>query len=78
MSHPEACLQQVFVIAVTWKFKNQADKNKLIQLWKPLAAYVASHEPNTLAYEMSFSEDEPLTVFLYERYICFSSLCPMC
>ena len=58
---------QVFVIAVTWKFANQADKDKMIELWTPLAQYVAENEPNTLAYEMSFSTDEPLTVFLYER-----------
>ncbi|KAK9839385.1 hypothetical protein WJX84_003703 [Apatococcus fuscideae] len=59
----------VFVIAVTWKFKSQADKDKLIRLWTPLAQYVATHEPNTLAYELSHSPDEPLTVFLYERYV---------
>ena len=58
------------MIAVTWKFKSQADKEKLIKIWTPLAEYVAKHEPNTLAYEMSFSEDDPLKVFLYERSGC--------
>ena len=60
-------MSQVWVIAVTWKFKSQADKDKLIRLWTPLAQYVATHEPNTLAYELAYSPDEPLTVFLYER-----------
>ncbi|KAK9865830.1 hypothetical protein WJX84_000369 [Apatococcus fuscideae] len=66
---PHKPTRKVWVIAVTWKFKSQADKEKLIKIWTPLAEYVAKHEPNTLAYEMSFSEDDPLKVFLYERYV---------
>ena len=58
---------QAFVLVVTLTFEAQAKKDRLIQLFRPAAEYVADNEPNTLSFEMSASEDEPLTLMLYER-----------
>ena len=48
-------------------------------LFKTLAQHVADEEKDTLAYEVSVSEDDPTKILIYERCVvwkCTSCCCP--
>ena len=40
-----------------------------MELFKPLAHYVATYEPGTVSYDLLQSEKDPLRIYLVERYI---------
>lgn len=44
-------------------------REECIELFKPLAEYVAIYETSTLSYEMLQSDKDPLVVYILERYI---------
>ena len=48
-------------------------------LFKTLANHVADEEKDTLAYEVSVSEDDPTKILIYERCVvwqCTACCCP--
>lgn len=59
---------QVFVLDIHFTFKSEKDRDKFIQLWRPLAKHVLLHEPGTLSYELSVGDSDPLRVLVFERY----------
>ena len=37
-------------------------------MWRPLAEYVARHEPGTLAFEFCSDDTDPCKIMVFERY----------
>lgn len=64
MTHPQA-----FLLVITHKYKTIRDRDLFISLFEPLAKYVVHHEPETLAYELSVSDKNPLEIIIFERYV---------
>ena len=60
--------EDAWVLAVTVTFADEATKAEFKKLFEPLALYVATHEPETLTYIVSESDQEPLKVLITERY----------
>lgn len=59
--------QQAFVLIIEITFNASADLERFLELWKPLADYVARNEPDTLAYEAARADTKPNTLVIYER-----------
>ena len=57
-----------FSLLVTLTFDTDQSKQEFMALFAPLAEYVATHEPNTLAYQVLESDQNPLQILLLERY----------
>ena len=57
-----------FSLLVTLTFDSDQSKQDFLLLFAPLADYVAANEPNTLAYQVLESDNNPLQVLLLERY----------
>ena len=53
---------------VKLKFKDMGRIMKLKDLFGPYAAWLKKHEPTTLSYALDFSDSDPLTAFIVERY----------
>lgn len=65
---------QVFVLDIHFTFKSEKDRDKFIELWRPLARHVLLYEPGTLSYELAIADSDPLRVLVFERYrtkVCF-------
>lgn len=58
----------VFSLLVTLTFEAAEHKEQFLNDFKPLAEYVKSSEPDTLAYEVLLSDKDPLEVMILERY----------
>jgi quinol monooxygenase YgiN len=58
----------VFFLGVTLKFKTVEGKEKVKELFKPVADYVATHEMSTVSYEMLESDKDDKLVYIAERY----------
>lgn len=58
---------QAFVLIVTVTFKTVEAREKAIELFKPLAKYVAENEPGTLTYEASRCDQNGTKLFFSER-----------
>ena len=58
----------VWVLAVTLRFKTSADKAEFREMFAPLAVYVRENEPATLSYVLSESDKDPKQVLILERY----------
>lgn len=58
----------MFVLDIHFTFKTKSDRDKFIELWRPLANHVLMHEPGTLSYELSVADSDPLRVLVFERY----------
>ena len=58
----------VFSLLVTAEFGSVERKEQFLKDFKPLAEYVQSSEPDTLAYEVLLSDKDPLQVMILERY----------
>ncbi|KAL6780040.1 hypothetical protein ACKKBF_B14660 [Auxenochlorella protothecoides x Auxenochlorella symbiontica] len=58
----------VFVLAIQVKFESEADRDIFIDLFRPLAKYVAEHEPQTLSYDLAIADTDPTLVLIHERY----------
>ena len=61
-SNPGWCL------LVKLKFKDMGRVMKLKDLFGPFAAYVKKNEPNTLSYSLIFSDSDPLSCTIFERF----------
>ena len=59
---------QAFLLVITHEYKTIRDRDLFISLFEPLAKYVIQHEPETLAYELSISDRNPLKIIIFERY----------
>lgn len=57
----------MFVLAIQVKFESEADRDIFIDLFRPLAKYVAEHEPRTLSYELAIADTDPTLVLIHER-----------
>ena len=60
--------KQAFVLAVNLQFEHETDRDLFIQTWHRLADYVAEFEPDTLSFECSIADTNPLLCLVYERY----------
>ena len=58
-----------FFLGVTISFLNAEDKATFKRLFNPLADYVRKYELSTLSYELYESDQNPLQIFILERYI---------
>jgi len=58
----------VWVLAVTLRFRTVVDKADFHEIFAPLATYVQKNEPDTLSYVLSESDKDPKQVFILERY----------
>jgi len=54
---------------VTLSFDSVEYKEQFLNDIKPVADYVKSSEPDTIAYEMLLSDKDPLQVMVLERYL---------
>lgn len=55
------------MLAIQVKFESEADRDIFIDLFRPLAKYVAEHEPRTLSYELAIADTDPTLVLIHER-----------
>lgn len=55
------------MLAIQVKFESEADRDIFIDLFRPLAKYVAEHEPQTLSYELAIADTDPTLVLIHER-----------
>mmetsp|Transcript_20557 Transcript_20557/g.52705 ORF Transcript_20557/g.52705 Transcript_20557/m.52705 type:complete len:141 (+) Transcript_20557:188-610(+) len=54
---------------VVWKtFHSVKDRDAFLELFAPLAAYVAESEPGTLTYSVSVADNDPTKIMILERY----------
>jgi quinol monooxygenase YgiN len=60
--------KNAFLLGVTIKFKTLDAKEEFKRMLLPLAQYVAQYEPNTISYEMCEADNNPLQVYMLERY----------
>jgi len=58
----------VFSLLVTAQFDTVERKEQFLEEIKPVAEYVQSSEPDTLAYEVLISDKDPCQVLILERY----------
>jgi quinol monooxygenase YgiN len=58
----------VWLLAVTLRFKTLEDKIEFREIFAPLATYVEKSEPTTLSYMLSESDKDPKQLFILERY----------
>ena len=56
-------------MTVNLTFINEADRDKYIEVWRPLADYVAKNESRALAFEFCIGRKDPCKVLIFERYI---------
>ncbi|EIE20973.1 hypothetical protein COCSUDRAFT_83532 [Coccomyxa subellipsoidea C-169] len=66
--------KKAFLLVITHKYKTIRDRDLFISLFEPLAKYVVHHEPETLAYELSVSDKNPLEIIIFERYTSQAAL----
>ena len=57
-----------FSLLVTARFETVEHKEEFLEDIKPLAEYVRTKEPDTIAYEVLLSDKDPLEVMILERY----------
>lgn len=57
-----------FSLFVTLQFSAEEHKETFLQDIAPLAAYIRNEEPDTIAYEVLLSDQDPLKVLVMERY----------
>eukprot|EP00304_Pavlova_gyrans_P013707 CAMPEP_0206045788 /NCGR_PEP_ID=MMETSP1466-20131121/16855_1 /ASSEMBLY_ACC=CAM_ASM_001126 /TAXON_ID=44452 /ORGANISM="Pavlova gyrans, Strain CCMP608" /LENGTH=124 /DNA_ID=CAMNT_0053420741 /DNA_START=27 /DNA_END=401 /DNA_ORIENTATION=+ len=57
-----------FMLIVRLSFKTEAGVSQFLNDFSPMAAAVRDSEPNTLSYEVSQSEKNPLELVIVERY----------
>lgn len=57
------------MVTVNLTFNNEADRDKYIDLWRPLAEHVSQNEPKTLAFEFCIGRKDPSKCLILERYI---------
>ena len=57
-----------FSLLVTLVFQSTDDKDEFLTDIAPVADYVQRQEPDTLAYEVLLSDQDPLQVMILERY----------
>ena len=55
-------------MGITIKFKTPKDKQNFAEIFAPYAKFVATGEVETISYELSESDKDPLQIFLIERY----------
>ena len=55
-------------LVVKLKFKDMGRVMKLKDLVGPYAAWIKKNEPTTLSYSLIFSDKDPLTATIFERY----------
>lgn len=65
---------QAFVLSVHLRFAQEHHKRQFISVWQPLAEYVKSREPATLAFELLEADTDPCHLMVYERYGMFGIL----
>lgn len=58
----------IFSLLVTLQFTAEEHKQEFFKIVKPLADYIQSSEPETLAFEVMLNDKDPLQVMLLERY----------
>ena len=63
-----AASSPVFSLFVTINFDSVERREQFLEGIKPVAEYVQSSEPDTLAYEVLLSDKDPLQVLVLERY----------
>eukprot|EP00884_Botryococcus_braunii_P011813 jgi/Botrbrau1/20632/Bobra.113_1s0057.1 len=61
--------RKAFVLVIEITFKTMKDLEDFLELWIPLAEYVARNEPDTLAYEAAKADTKPNTLLIFERYV---------
>lgn len=66
--HRQSEHKNAFLLGVTIKFKTSEAKEVFRTMLKPLAEYVAKYEPNTISYELCEADNNPLQVYMLERY----------
>eukprot|EP00543_Licmophora_paradoxa_P008861 CAMPEP_0202459502 /NCGR_PEP_ID=MMETSP1360-20130828/36037_1 /ASSEMBLY_ACC=CAM_ASM_000848 /TAXON_ID=515479 /ORGANISM="Licmophora paradoxa, Strain CCMP2313" /LENGTH=112 /DNA_ID=CAMNT_0049080605 /DNA_START=44 /DNA_END=382 /DNA_ORIENTATION=- len=57
-----------FNLLVTLKFTEEQYLQQFLDFVKPLCDYIKEEEPETLAYEVIMSDQDPLQCMLFERY----------
>jgi len=60
--------KKTFILFVDVIFNSIEDRDKVIQLWQPVALHCRVHEPGTLSYEMAISDSDPKRIVFVERY----------
>jgi hypothetical protein len=61
--------KKAFELIVALTFKSPEDKETFKGLFSGVASYVSNHEPTTLSYELAESDNDPLRVVIFERYV---------
>lgn len=67
-SGPRTPKAGTFVLDIQFTFANTKDRDKFVELWRPLAKHVREKEPGTLSYELSVADSDPTKVLVFERY----------
>jgi len=57
----------VWVLAITLTFQKKEDLDSFLVAWRDIADHSRRNEPNLIAFELSFSESDPLQILVFER-----------
>ena len=57
-----------WILSVKIVFGSATERESFVEMFRPLAEWVAQNEPNTLAYELLLSDKEETTACIFERY----------
>jgi quinol monooxygenase YgiN len=60
--------EKAWLLIVHLQFESAADIDKFIEAFAPMGDAVSRTEPDTLGYEVSRSEKDPLKLMIFERY----------
>jgi quinol monooxygenase YgiN len=60
--------ERAWLLVVTLRFVSAAEVDKFLTAFGPQADATSRGEPDTLGYEVSRSEQNPLSLMIYERY----------
>jgi quinol monooxygenase YgiN len=57
-----------WTLTVTLTFTSEEDQRRILEEWRPVTKYCADKEPFLHHYEVGRSDDDPLKVYIVERY----------
>eukprot|EP00667_Euglena_gracilis_P022106 EG_transcript_24472 len=66
LRHPQP--PNVWVLEIRLRFKALTDRDKWIDMWRPIAAHVKQSETIALSYQLAISDEDPLLALVFERY----------
>lgn len=59
---------KVYIVLVSGKLK-QGQAVKFQECFAPLAEHVTKHEEGTLSYQLSWGDEDPDSLIIFERYV---------